>query len=110
MSITLAVKVQEIERRLEALEHAALSPRRLAVLYAQAIAMRAQGDALRTEVRAILEAHPGPRQLKAYAVRSYLRREPLPSLRRVQEVLREIKREATGTAHKVATHAATHAV
>ena len=110
MSIALAVKVQELERRLEALEQAAPSPRRLAVLYAQAIAMRARGDALRAEVRFILEAHPGPRRLKAYTVRSFLKREPLPSLRRVQEVMREIKREATGTAHKVAAHAATHAV
>jgi hypothetical protein len=110
VSIALAVKVQEIERRLEALEQAALSPRRLAVLYAQAIAMRAQGDALRAEVRTILEAHPGPRPLKAYTVRSYLKRELLPSLRRVQEVMREIRREAAGTAHKVVAHAATHAV
>lgn len=110
MSIALAVKVQELERRLEALEQAAPSPRRLAVLYAQAIAMRAQGDALRAEVRAILETHPGPRLPKAYTVRSYLRREPIPSLRRVQEVMREIKRGAAGTAREVAAQAETRAV
>jgi hypothetical protein len=110
VSIALAVKVQELERRLEALEQAAPSPRRLAVLYAQAIAMRAQGDALRADVRAILEAHPGPRRLKAYTVRSFLKREPLPSVRRVQEVMREIRREAAGTAREVAAHAQTRAV
>jgi len=43
--------------------------------------------------RAILEAHKGPRRLKADAVRSYLKRDPLPSLRRVQEVVREQRRQ-----------------
>jgi hypothetical protein len=92
LSIALTNLVQDLQRRVEALERTvSASPRRLGVLYAQAAAMRAQGDALRAEVRAILEAHQGPRRLKAYAVLTMLKRDPLPSLRRVQEVVRELK-------------------
>jgi uncharacterized coiled-coil DUF342 family protein len=107
MSIALLRKLQELERRVEALERSPLEAQRRAVLSTQAAAMRAQGDALRAEVRAILEAHTGVRRLKAYAVLTLLKRDPLPSLRRVQEVMQEIKREHVGTAqHEAATSAA----
>ena len=52
--------------------------------------MRRQGAALKADVRDVLEAHKG-RKLKAFAVLSYLEREPPPSLRRVQEILREFR-------------------
>ena len=110
MSIALAAKVKELERRIEALERSPLDAQRRAVLSEQAAAMRAQGDALRAEVRAILEAHTGPRRLKAFAVLTLLKRDPPPSLRRVQEVIREIKREHIGTAQPLSAQAETHAV
>lgn len=84
-------QIAELRRRLEALERAA-DPR-LPALLAQAAAMKAQGAALKAEVRAVLAAHEGPRRLKAYAVRSYLRRDQLPSLRRMQEIIQEIRSE-----------------
>lgn len=101
VSIQLTVKVLDLEKRLEAaealvqaqarqleaLERAVTaSPKAYAVLYAQAKAMKAQDDALKREIAAILEAHPGQ---KAYTIRSYLTRNPPPSLRRVQEIIRE---------------------
>jgi hypothetical protein len=110
MSIVLIRKLQDLERRIEALERAAPDPRRLAVLFAQAAAMRAQGDALRAEVRAILEAHTGPRRLKAFAVLTMLKRDPLPSLRRVQEIMQEIKRASGGTALVLPAQAESHTV
>jgi hypothetical protein len=102
MSIALEMKVRALEAlvemqalRLDALERTVTaSPRRLGVLYAQAAAMRAQGDALKAEIRAILEAHKGPRRLKAYAVLTMIKREPPPSLRRVQEILRALRAES----------------
>ena len=110
MSIALLRKLQELERRVEALERSPLEAQRRAMLSQQAAAMRAQGDALRAEVRAILEAHTGPRRLKAFAVLTLLKRDPLPSLRRVQEVLQEIKREHVGTALEIRAHAASPVV
>jgi hypothetical protein len=99
MSIVLFRRLQELERRIEALECSSTETQRRGVLAAQAAAIRAQGDALRAEVRAILEAHAGPRRLKAFAVLTLLKRDPPPSLRRVQEVIREIKRGHVGSAH-----------
>jgi hypothetical protein len=87
--------VLELEKRVAALERTVTaSPRRYGVLYAQAAAMRAQGEALKAEIRAIVEAHTGPRRLKAYAVLTMIKREPPPSLRRVQEILRELRAES----------------
>ena len=101
-------QIADLRRRLEALERT--GPRRLGVLYAQAAAMRRQGDELKAEIRAILEAHPGPRRLKAFAVLTMLKRNPSPSLRRVQELITEIKREAGGIAHETPAQIATRAV
>ena len=98
MSIQLTAMVLELEKRVAALERTVTaSPRRYGVLYAQAAAMKAQGDALKAEVRTILEAHRGPRRLKAYAVLTMLERDPLPSLRRVQEILRELRAESAAS-------------
>jgi hypothetical protein len=93
MSIAFVRRLEELERRVEALERdrAQAGHRRMAGLRDQAAARRAHGDELRAEVRAILAAHPGPRKLKALAVMTYLSRPA--SLRRVQEVIREVKRE-----------------
>ena len=110
MSIALLRKLQELERRVEALERSPLEAQRRAVLSEQAAAMRVQGDALRAEVRSVLEAHTGPRRLKAFAVLTMLKRDPPPSLRRVQEVIREIKREHVGTAQAMRAQAESHAV
>jgi hypothetical protein len=95
VSIQLTAMVLELEKRVAALERTVTaSPRRYGVLYAQAAAMRAQGAALKAEIRAIVEAHTGPRRLKAYAVLTMIKREPPPSLRRVQEILRELRVES----------------
>jgi hypothetical protein len=92
VSIALANMVLALQRRVEALERTVTaSPRRYGVLYAQARAMKAQGKALKAEVRAILEAHKGPRRLKAYAVLTLLKRDPPPSLRRVQQLIQELR-------------------
>jgi uncharacterized protein involved in exopolysaccharide biosynthesis len=92
VSIALANMVLDLRRRVEALERAVTaSPRRYGVLYAQAKAMKAQGEALKAEIRAILESHKGPRRLKAYAVLTLLRRDPPPSLRRVQQLVKELR-------------------
>jgi len=110
VSIALAAKVKELERRIEVLEHSSLDAQRRAVLSEQAAAMRAQGDALRAEVRAILKAHTGPRRLKAFAVLTLLKRDPLPSLRRIQEVIREIKRGHVDSAQPIRAHPESRAV
>lgn len=59
-------------------------------LSAQAAANRAAGDRLRAEVRAVLDRHPG-QHLCAKDVLRLLMHTPLPSVRRVQEVLREVR-------------------
>jgi hypothetical protein len=95
MSLAITAKLRELEERLAALERSATAnPRQLGALFAQARLMKARGDALKADIRTVLDAHKGPRKLKAFAVLSLLNRDPLPSLRRVQEVIREIKREA----------------
>jgi len=92
VSIALANMVLDLEKRVAALERiATASPHRYGVLYAQAKAMKAQGEALKAEIRAILESHKGPRRLKAYAVLTLLKRDPPPSLRRVQQLLKELR-------------------
>lgn len=58
----------------------------------QAAANRAAGDQLRAELRAVLERYPG-RRLTAKQVLRCLARRPLPSVRRVQELLKEIRAE-----------------
>jgi hypothetical protein len=55
----------------------------------QAAVNRAAGDALRAEVRTVLERNPG--RLTAKQVIKGLMRDPLPSVRRVQEVMRELR-------------------
>ena len=105
MSIALQMKVLALEalvetqaRRLDALARTVTaSQRRYGVLYAQAAAMKAQGDALKAEVRTIFEAHKSRRRLKAYAVLTMLERDPLPSLRRVQEILRELRADSAAS-------------
>ena len=77
------------------------SPRRYGVLFAQAARKRAEGEALRAEIAALVRAHPGQ---KAYAIRSYLTRDPLPCLRRVQQVMHELKRNTAGIAPSVDTY------
>jgi hypothetical protein len=106
MSFALARKLEDFERRIAFLEaeRARAEGRRLAGLRAQANVRRAQGMALRAEIRAILEAHRSPRRLKAYAVLTMLNRTPLPSLRRVQEIIRELKgAKPSGTSAHVPT-------
>jgi hypothetical protein len=60
---------------------------------AQAAVNRAAGDRLRARVRAVLDQHPSQR-MTAKMVIKYLAREPderIPSVRRVQEVLKELR-------------------
>jgi hypothetical protein len=92
--------VLELKQRVEALERTVTaSPRRYGVLYARANALKAQGAALEAEILSILAAHKGPRAPKAYAVWSEVTREPRPKLRRVQQIIRKIKRSNGGIAH-----------
>jgi hypothetical protein len=57
-------------------------------LAAQAAANRASGDRLRAEVRGVWEQHP---EFTAKQVIKCLTRTPLPSLRRTQEILQELR-------------------
>jgi hypothetical protein len=65
----------------------------LARLAAQAAANRTLGDLLRAEVRAVVRAHR--EKLTAKQVIKELTRERLPSVRRVQEILRALRAEST---------------
>jgi len=67
----------------------------LARLAAQTAANRTAGDRLRAEVRAVEEQCPG---LTAKHVLKRLARRPLPSVRRVQEILRALRSSAAGAA------------
>jgi hypothetical protein len=60
-------------------------------LAAQAAANRASGDRLRAEVRSVWEQHPS---FTAKLVLKKLSREPLPSVRRVQEILKDLRAES----------------
>ena len=60
-------------------------------LAAQAAANRAAGDVLRAAVRAIWERHPN---FTAKQVIKKLTRQPLPGVRRVQEILKDLRAES----------------
>ena len=99
MSMALVTRLRELEQLVAALQRsvgaiegvrAQAEHRRMAGLRAQAGARRAQGEELRAEIRGLLEAHRGPRPLKASAVLTMIKRERRPSLRRVQELVREL--------------------
>ena len=64
-------------------------------LAAQAAANRAAGDRLRAEVRAVWIQYP---EFTPKETIKKLTREPLPSVRRVQEILRYLRAE-NGTHH-----------
>jgi hypothetical protein len=66
----------------------------LARLAAQAAANRASGDRLRAEVRAVWEQNP---EFTAKFVLKRLTRQPLPSVRRVQEILKALRVEPTNS-------------
>lgn len=59
-------------------------------LAARAAANRAAGDALRAEVRAAMNALPAERRTAKWVLKGITRR-PLPSIRRVQEIMREAR-------------------
>lgn len=97
------------EARLTALEREReCRPQPRSVLSAQAAAMHEQGAALKAEVCAILEAHAGPKDPSAKVVLAMVKRTPKPSLRRVQEVMSEIKRDADGSAFSVLARTESH--
>ena len=60
-------------------------------LAAQAAANRASGDRLRAEVRVVWEQHP---EFSAKRILKKLTRHPLPSVRRVQEILKDLRAES----------------
>ena len=92
MSIALSALVLDLQKRIEALERTVTaSPRRLGVLYAQAAAKKAQGEALKAEIAALMREHPGQ---KAYVIWSHLTRAPRPKLRRIQQVMRALRNTA----------------
>ena len=67
---------------------AEIGERVLKRLAAQTAANRDSGDRLRAEVRGVWEQHP---EFTAKQVIRCLTRTPLPSLRRTQEILRELR-------------------
>jgi hypothetical protein len=91
MSLADVAKIRELESRIEALEHA----RGQNTTDAATAARRAQSEALKAEIAERMTEHPGA---KAFAIRSYLTRDPLPSLRRVQQVMESLKRTNGGIA------------
>jgi hypothetical protein len=66
-------------------------------LLAQAAANRASGDHLRTEVRAIWQQHP---DFSAKRVLKRLTRRPRPSVRRVQEILKDLRAESAAVSER----------
>jgi hypothetical protein len=62
----------------------------------QAAANRAAGAALRAEVQTVLKQHPTV-HLTARQVIVLLARTPPPSIRRVQEILKELRAKASPT-------------
>lgn len=106
MSIAFLRKLEELMRRMEAAEcrltvveseRAKAMQRRVAGLQEYSKARKARGEALKAEIAAILETHQ-PRRLKAFAVLTFLKCDHLPSLRRVQEIMRELKSATTYSA------------
>ena len=85
----LKAKWPEFQRRLEALERSQAATR--APLAEQAAANRAAGEALYTEVRSIVEQHQGPGRLTAKQVLPKLTREPKPSVRQVQDLMKRAR-------------------
>lgn len=99
MSIALWVKVEALEKltaeqqlRIAALERTRIASRK--PLADRAAANRAAGEALCSEVRMIFEQHAGSGRLTAKRVLSKLTRDPKPSERRVQEILRRLCAES----------------
>lgn len=74
-------------------------------LAAQAAANRAAGDVLRAQVRAVIEQSSG--RLTAKQVINGLTRDPLPSVRRVQEVMKELRAVSSAPRRPLA-HSDTH--
>jgi len=62
----------------------------------QAAANRAAGEVLRTEVQTVLKQHPAV-QLTAKRVIALLARSPPPSIRRVQEILKQLRAESSAS-------------
>jgi hypothetical protein len=62
----------------------------LATLAAQAARRRQAGIALRGAIQAVMATHSGPERLTAKRIRNLLDREPLPSIRTIQDHMREI--------------------
>jgi len=63
----------------------------LEVLLRQAAANRESGNRLRAQVRTVMNAHTAPCRLTAKLVLEQLNVTPAPSIRRVQEVMQEIR-------------------
>jgi hypothetical protein len=71
----------------------------LATLAAQAERRRQASTALRHEIRSLMTAHSGPERLTAKRICKLLgSRCPTPSVRTIQDHMREIKRDIAGPA------------
>ena len=73
-----------------------IGERLLKRLAAQAAANHAAGEALRAEVRSVLERHPGEHLTARQAIALLSRTSP-PSIRRVQEILKGIRAESSAS-------------
>ena len=93
MSIALWAKVEALEKRVESLERERAAARR--TLAAQAEANRAAGDELKAEIEAIVTQHPGGDLLRPRQIVGALKRSV--SVRRVQEILKEIRAESAAS-------------
>jgi hypothetical protein len=89
VSIALWAKIGEFEKRLEALERAqAATPKPPATLAVQAERRHQASLALRSEIESIMAAHTG--RLTAKRICQLLGRDPSPSIRTIQDHMREI--------------------
>lgn len=91
VSIALLARIDQIEKRLEAIERAqAVRRTPSATLAAQAERRHQDSLVLRSEIVSVLAANLGPERLTAKRICQLLARDPPPSIRTIQDHVREI--------------------
>jgi hypothetical protein len=95
MSVAESLLLQDLKRRVEALERAQAANRK--PLAERAAANHAAGESLYAEVREILQQHQGPKRLTAKQVLPKLTRDPKPSIRQVQDLLKRARAESAAS-------------
>lgn len=95
LSVSDRLLIMDLLRRVGALEARDAAIRK--PLTDQAAANRAAGEALYAEVRAIVEQHRGPDRLTGKHVLARLTRDPKPSVRQVQDLMRRARAESAAS-------------